>query len=228
MIARRICVSVLMGMAGLATVGGAGATTLPTGSTLSPCATLYASNSATCNVSVAPTLTTPGLYTYNDLSLSPASSTGGIIAGSTYPTGYTGASFYDAFVFTIASSQTDSISSTINLPPSFAISNFQERLYSYSLTNQAPYVGKVTGALDLWTFPAGPSGSVAVLPATTLGAGTYVVEVRGDVTGTVAGGYSGTLQLQTVPLPAGLPLLLSGLGSLGLFARRRGSKAAGA
>ena len=45
-----------------------------------------------------------------------------------------------------------------------------------------------------------------------LASGTYVLEVRGDVTGTGGGSYAGLIDLQPVPLPAALPLILSGLG----------------
>jgi hypothetical protein len=62
---------------------------------------------------------------------------------------------------------------------------------------------------------------VDVLPQTTLAAGTYVLEIRGNVTGTSGGGYGGVLNLTPVPLPAALPLLLSGLGLIGAAARRR-------
>ena len=179
-----------------------------------------------CTTGATPQTLPAGVYQYGDTNLLPASSSGGIITGSTYPTGYAGASFYDAFVFTVSPSQTDSISSTINLGSTFDIdgSSFQERLYKY--TGTAPIVGPVSGAYDLWTAPAPGGGTVAVLPDTYLGAGTYVLEVRGDVTGTSGGGYSGTLQLTPVPLPAALPLLLSGLGALGVLRRRRTRTAA--
>jgi hypothetical protein len=176
---------------------------------------------ANCTTGATPTaLATPGAYSYADTSLMPASSTGGIITGSTYPSGYGGASFYDAFVIQVTNSQGDSISSTINLGSSFVITNFQERLYAY--TGTAPVVGPVAGAIDAWTYPAGSSGTVAVLPTTFLAAGDYVVEVRGDVTGTTGGSYSGTFQLSPVPLPETLPLLLSGLIAVGgVFVWRR-------
>jgi hypothetical protein len=60
-----------------------------------------------------------------------------------------------------------------------------------------------------------------VLNPTTLAAGTYVLEIRGDVTGSDGGTYSGSLNLNPVPLPAALPLLLSGFGLLGGTLRKR-------
>ena len=181
---------------------------------------------ASCTTGAVPqALATPGVYSYADTSLQPDSSTGGIITSSMYPGGYAGASFYDAFVVKITNSAGDSISSTITLPPNFQINGFEERLYAYGGT--APIVGPVAGAKDFWTTPVAGSGTVAVLPATFLPTGTYVLEVRGDVTGATGGGYSGTFQLTPVPIPAALPLLLSGMGGFGalsgLFRRRRAS-----
>jgi hypothetical protein len=176
-----------------------------------------------CTTGATPQVLSGGIYMYGDTTLLPASSSGGIITGSMYPSGYTGASFYDAFVFTISPSQVDSISSTINLGSTYSISNYEERLYAY--TGTAPIVGPVSGAIDAWTYPmtfsSGNTGTEAVLPTTALAAGTYVLEVRGDVTGTGGGGYAGTFQLTPVPLPAALPLLLSGLGALGGALLRR-------
>lgn len=212
--------SILPFLAALAAVSSAQA------ASLSLTCTEYQSseNPANCTTgATAQVLSSPGAYLYGDVSLQPDSSTGGIIAGSTYPTGYAGASFYDAYVIQVTNSTGDSISSTINLPPNFQITGFEERLYAY--TGTAPIIGKVSGALDAWTIPVGTLGTVAVLPATFLASGTYVLEVRGDVTGTSGGAYAGAFQLTAVPLPAALPLLLSGMGGLGafggLFRRRR-------
>jgi hypothetical protein len=163
-------------------------------------------------------LSTPGAYGYLDTSLQSDATSGGIITGSQY-NGYSGASFYDAYVIQISDSQGAAISSTIDLPPDFQISSFQERLYAY--TGTAPTVGAIPGALDFWTSPSGTSGETAVLPSTFLPAGTYVLEVRGDVTGS-GGAYSGTLELAPVPLPPALWLLASALS--GLFALARPQK----
>lgn len=100
----------------------------------------------------------------------------------------TGSAGPDAFVFTVGNSTGDSISTTINLGSDFQLTNFQERLYKY--TGAAPTIGSFSGALDFWTIPSGDSGTVAVLPSTFLAAGTYVLEVRGEVTGSAGGAYA--------------------------------------
>jgi hypothetical protein len=63
--------------------------------------------------------------------------------------------------------------------------------------------------------------TVNVLPNTTLTAGTYSLEVRGTVTGSSGGNYTGSLNVTPVQLPAALPALLGGLGVLATCARRR-------
>ncbi len=135
--------------------------------------------------------------------------------------------FYDDFVFTISGSAVDSITSTINLGTSSAIDDLQVRLYNEAGNTPLPVTGVPSGTtlIDAWsstvTFAPGMTGTVDVLPTTTLDAGTYVLEVRGNVSGSLGGGYSGTLNVAPVPLPAAFPLLLSGLGLLGGVVRRR-------
>jgi hypothetical protein len=136
--------------------------------------------------------------------------------------------FYDDFVFTVGSNQADSITSTISLGSGTGISNLQVRLYDFTANGGAvPLLATpVTGsAFDAWSTPVsyapGVTGTIAVLNPTTLAAGTYVLEVRGTATGTGGGSYAGVLNVTPVPLPAGLPLLLSGVGALGGLLRRR-------
>lgn len=137
--------------------------------------------------------------------------------------GAPGFTFYDDYIFTVASSTIDSVTSEINLG-SLSIGNLEERIYSFT-GNSPPVIGTPAGFQTAWTAPisftAGTAtGMQTVLSPTDLAAGTYVLEIRGNVTGTAGGGYSGVLDLQPVPVPAALPLLLSGLGLLGGMARK--------
>jgi hypothetical protein len=145
--------------------------------------------------------------------------------------GTTGFGFYDDFIFSVATASVDAITSTIDFANVLGISNLQVRLYNTSGNPNLPVLGAPSGgAIDAWsqTFNIAPgtNETVSVLPQTMLGAGTYVLEVRGNVTGSAGGSYSGSLNLVPAPLPAALPLLLSGLGLLGGAASRRRSAGA--
>lgn len=176
------------------------------------------------------TLPTPGSFHYGQ-TFSGAAGTGSIV-GTPGAAGY-GYGFYDTFVFTVSASNASSITSTIDLGTSLQISGLQERLYAASPGDATPVLGLPAAAtnggglyFEAWSQPitiAGSNvGTVAVLSQTTpLPAGTYVLEIRGTVTGSAGGSYAGTLNVNPVPLPAALPLLFSGLGMLGLLRRRR-------
>ncbi len=134
--------------------------------------------------------------------------------------------FYDDYEFTVASSTIDAVSSTIKLQNLLEVDNLQMRIYTAAGNSPPVLGGSVAGLQAAWStavnFPAGSeSGEISALSDVMLGAGTYVLEVRGDVVGTAGGSYSGNLNLAPVPLPAALPLLLSGLGVLGGLVRKR-------
>jgi hypothetical protein len=133
-----------------------------------------------------------------------------------------GFGFYDDWVFTIGGASANSITSTIDLG-SLQVSDLQVRLYALG-GNSLPTLGVPSGGvIDAWSAPiSGPglSGSYSVISPTTLAAGTYVLEVRGNVTGGSGGSYSGVLNMTPVPLPAAAWLLLSGLAGLGAIRRR--------
>lgn len=129
--------------------------------------------------------------------------------------------FYDDYAFTVSSSSADSVTTTIDLGSALQISDLEVRLFSLSnydlfAANGTPDYGTITGEWDATT-----SGSQATLSAVNLSAGTYVLEIRGDATGTSGGSYAGVLNVTPVPLPTSLPLLLGGLGALALGLQRR-------
>jgi hypothetical protein len=140
--------------------------------------------------------------------------------------GSPGFTFNDYYVFTVAAATADSMSSEINLG-ALSIGDLEERVYSVPTNaTESLVTGNPTGFQTDWTAPlsfsaGGESGMLTVLNPTMLAAGTYVLEVRGDVTGAAGGTYSGALNLNPVPLPAALPLLLSGFGLLGGTLRKR-------
>ena len=140
--------------------------------------------------------------------------------------GSPGFTFNDYYVFTVAAATADSVTSEINLG-TLSIADLEERVYTVSTNATQPVVlGTPTGFQTDWTTPVnfsagGESGMLTVMDPTTLAAGTYVLEIRGDVNGSGGGTYSGALNLNPVPLPAALPLLFSGLGLLGGLLRKR-------
>jgi hypothetical protein len=174
-------------------------------------------------------VTDVGSGVVNPLSV-PGSSTYGHTFGAattTIPTSSYG--FYDDFVFTVSGATTNSITSTIDFSGLLQINNLQVRLFN-AAGNSFPVLGAPFGCpgggctlIDAWSTPVsyGPTtGTVAVLPATLLGAGTYVLEVRGNVVGAAGGSYSGVLNLAPIPVPAAAWLFGSGLVGL-LTVRRR-------
>jgi hypothetical protein len=164
-------------------------------------------------------LPVPGSYTYAD--------TFGAGSGVT-PVSGTPYGFFDDYLFTITGATADSITSTINLGNTLSISGLQVGLFSYVNGQTLPVYGTTlppgSVQVDGWSTPIngnGTTGTVNVIPPTMLPSGSYVLEVLGTVSGSAGGSYSGVLNLAPVPLPAALPLLLSGLGALGLWGRRR-------
>jgi hypothetical protein len=182
----------------------------------------YTTTSAgTTGVDANSLLAVPGSYTYGNTFSAGAGQTA--VAG-------TAAGFFDDYIFTISAATADSITSSITLPGTLEIDGLQATLFSYSagetiplFVSNLPPGGTEIGGWSTAFNSGGASGSVTVIPTTTLTAGTYALEIKGTVSGSAGGSYSGVLDAEpaSVPLPAALPLLLSGLGGLGLWSRRR-------
>ena len=163
------------------------------------------------------TLSLPGSYTYANTFFGPT---------TPFAAPFASWGFYDAFVFTVGGSLASSVTTTINLGTTLGISNLQERLYSANPGDPAPILGLPPAAggpgyFLAWTTPLGSAGEVAVLQTAPLAPGTYVLEIRGRVFGSAGGSYAGVLNVTPVPLPAGLPMLISGMGLLAGMIRRR-------
>jgi hypothetical protein len=203
----------------LADAGSAMATTVSVspGQFLSLTDTNSGSNNSAASGNVS-MLSEAGAYDYGN----------GFTSAQTSNFGNTAYGFYDDYIITIGSGQVDSITSSITLGTSSGISGLSMRLYDYVANGSAapllstPNIGTAFDASNT-TIPVSPGSTAtySVLSPTTLDAGTYVVEVRGTTTGANGGAYSGTLNLAPVPLPAALPLLLSGCALFGSMRRRK-------
>jgi hypothetical protein len=162
----------------------------------------------------------------NDFSAAGSYFYGDTISAALGGTALTGAptyGFYEDFEFTIGNGNVDSITSTIALGNISSISNLQVRLYNAAGNPVLPVLGTPSHTpIDAWsTSSNSPNYTIDVIPTTMLTVGTYILEVRGLVTGSTDGSYSGTLDVNPVPLPAALPLMISALSGLGLWSRRR-------
>lgn len=201
---------------------------LTPGSTLTPGATLALTcqtggtgSPASGSTGTINLPTVPGSYLYGNGYAGPTST----IAGSPAP----GYGFYDDYAFTVTESFVNSITSTIDLA-TLSVTDLQARLYSLG-PDGLPTLGTPPGGvISSWSTPiSGPglSGIVTVIPQTALAAGTYVLEIRGNVTGDSGGSYSGTLNLTPVPLPAAGWLLVAGMAGLVSLGRRGRAASAG-
>ena len=135
--------------------------------------------------------------------------------------------FYDDYVFTVGVGSNVQ-SALISFDQQFAgISNLQGRIISVNspfapLANLgAPASGNTL--VDAWLNTTPVSGIYTVnLNQTAFGPGTYALQIRGEVApASQSGGYGGTISFTPVPLPAALPLLLSGVALLSARARRK-------
>lgn len=135
--------------------------------------------------------------------------------------------FYEDYRFTIDAGQFSSISATFDLPPVFAISNLSARLLIDSdpaAAIKTPWTLPSSVVLQKWSSTLltsqGAAGTVQVINPYSLDAGSYIFEVRGQVTGAAGGSYAGVFNIASVPEPTGLLMAFAGLGMLVVFGRR--------
>lgn len=137
------------------------------------------------------------------------------------------ATFYDTYTFTVPDVGYSSFTASLDLGTFFAIQGLQARLYSGSplaagtnLANNPSLVQKWSQSQTKPNPVATGSGTFNMIN-TGLSAGTYTLEVRGQVTGTAGGSYAGVINAAVVPEPSTYLLLALGLGLVAFQIRRQ-------
>jgi hypothetical protein len=142
--------------------------------------------------------------------------------------------FYDDFVFTIASGSTlyNSFSASLQLPSFLGITGFTESLYSGTIPGNA-YSATGSNPLASSSLIATMTGNT--LSATNLSAGTYTLQFSGIIgkattipfIGTMipaTGTYASLVSVSPVPEADTYAMLLAGLSLLGFMVQRRKSR----
>ncbi len=199
---------------------------LPGNSTLTASNGLLGSdNGSWLNVLAAPTASTPVGYNFSG-------ATGTAPNIQYYNNSYigigaqTGSTFYYTdYLISVAPSSADVAVITLNNPT--GVSGLSERIYSTSgagdfLGDNKPTASTLGDTLvQSWDATLIPGGSayVATTPTggVTLGAGLYVLEIRG----TSQGNFGGVISLSAVPEVSTLGMVLAGMSIVGLVVARR-------
>jgi hypothetical protein len=173
----------------------------------------------------------PGQYGFIDQFAAPQSAP--LVDGSNVPFENSGSpvgtySFQDTYEFSVseaAGGDLLAVSLALQGPlqSNFNISNLQFRLYEVQ-PSTTPGLTIPTGSpiLTGWQGISGnDSGNAIQANFSNLQSGTYFLDIAGTADGLSGGTYVGQLNLQPVPLPATVPLLLCGIAGLGAMLRRR-------
>ena len=127
-------------------------------------------------------------------------------------------SFLDGYSFTIPVADFNTAASTISFGSYFGINGLSAALFSGSGTSGTP--------LMAWSVssPIGPYGELTSLSTLALNAGTYTLGIKGIVTGSAGGSYSGVLNLANsspVPEPGTGLIFLLGIGMVAFQMKRK-------
>jgi hypothetical protein len=200
---------------------GAGAATvvLDGSGSLSYSYQYVAPNSTTPAVGDNYDLAVPGQYTFTDTFSTPQSLTQNL--GTSSVGAY---DFQDSYQFTVGTSASgDTLLASLGLGTLYNITNLQFRLYQVASATTQPIVGGIPAGSTPVTAWMGlvPGNNSMTASFSGIQSGTYMLDVAGIASGTSGGSYIGSVDLQPVPLPAALWLMLSGLGGLGALSRKR-------
>jgi len=229
-------------LAGL-TAGTAGATTLNVGDTVTATGTgagqsynvITSPYGDAANGTVSPTSTYTLGNSFNQTigSVNYGATGADFNANPPYPLGTTGSggpwNFQDDYYFALNPGATVQAALVSNAMSN--ISDLQVRLIyaaGNTVSSGNPVLGAPAGGtlLDAWQSLNLGGGSVNFSMPTIANPSDYILQVRGEVAPSggpgLAASYGGSISFTPVPVPAGLPLLLSALAGLHLLGRPRG------
>ena len=133
--------------------------------------------------------------------------------------------FQDAYAFSTTGATIQSALITLTS----TLTDLQARLIyaaGNTSTSADPVLGPPPGGtvVDSWQTLTLGGTSITDTLATPFAPGSYILQVRGEATAGGSSSYGGAISFTPVPLPAALPLLVSGIAGLGVLGRRRNAK----
>lgn len=134
--------------------------------------------------------------------------------GDTFAANNSGATFTDRFNFTVSGAEPSNLAAVVasnSLTSATGLGITGLSLYDVaSRTPVTTGTSRNSGALDVWT-----------VTSTNLSAGSYYLQVTGNVVSDESASFGGAVSLAPVPEPETYGMMLGGLGILAYLARRR-------
>lgn len=131
------------------------------------------------------------------------------------------AQFTDWYAFSVNETTFNGITASISFAQVFGVQLTSE-LYSGTLIGNQVNPGSLIaiGNNQQTSFGNAVQITSAIQPSHLL-AGDYLLKISGAITGNLGGSYAGIANMAPVPLPPSLPLVVMGLGVLGLMNCKR-------